>query len=87
MAVSMIEIKPDTEAKLKVLAQHAGLSIDELLLSLVSGASQVPAYPSMPDTAASIDPLTEFQSWVKKYSNSGPGLSDEVVGRESIYER
>ena len=85
--MSMIEIKPDTEAKLKVLAQTSGLSIDELLVSLVSGASQVPAFPTTVNPPANHDPLTEFQAWVKKFSTTGPDLSDEVVSRESIYER
>lgn len=81
----MIELKSDTEAKLKALAHAAGVSVEEFLLSLVSGARQSSEGQTKP--AGQPDPITEFRTWVNRFSTPGPGLSDEAISRESIYER
>lgn len=81
----VIDLNPDTEAKIKALAQSAGLSVEDFLLSLVSSATS--ARRTKAESKSALDPLIEFQFWVNTFSTSSPGISEEALRRESIYER
>ena len=85
--MSMIEVNPDTEAKLKALAKSSGVTLDDLLRSLVSVAAfnLFKAPTNGANGTGSGDKLAEFRAWVTRHSTEGAGLSDEAISRASIY--
>jgi len=83
----MLEVNSDTEAKLKALAQRHGVTVDDVLRSLVSSSALNSLRPALNGNgkAEPSDKLAEFLSWVNRFSTEGPGLPKEALSRASIY--
>jgi len=79
-----IELTPEREAALKAQAQARGLSVEEWLLEiaeqLAPSGSIVHLQKSNPK-----EWMRQFRAWAESHDRTTPLLSDEAVGRESIY--
>ena len=82
----MIELKPDTEQKIKALAQKSGVSVDALLTSFVCSQALSISH-GVGNGNGSVDKLAEFRTWVNQFSTPDVGLSDQALSRGCIYER
>jgi hypothetical protein len=77
---STLEINPETAAKLQSLAKAKNVSIDDLLMTWIPGLQQ-PAATSVPADKA----VQALEAWIATFPDTPP-LSDEAIGRCSIYE-
>jgi len=75
-----IELSPETEASLSVLAAARGLTLSIFLQHLLEG--QVPGHLESPLTAA--ERGAAWRESAKKFPRTPP-LSDEAISRENIY--
>jgi hypothetical protein len=85
-----IELPPDIEAGLLAQAQAEGLAVSEYVQNLVRGQiGRRPATSSAARTADEMAPeewLRQFRAWTDSHADRNlPVLSDEAMGRESIY--
>jgi len=79
-----IELPPEREAALKVLAQARGLTIEEWLLEL-AGRAAPPASIAHLQRTNPAEWARHFDEWVNSHDPNLPVLSDEAMSRESIY--
>lgn len=83
MAITLT-LKPEIEARLIARAKAEGMSIEELLESTVNWLlSSSESHPDLP--RSSEEKAQQFLQWVENHVTQAPPLSDEAVGRESIY--
>lgn len=79
-----IELSAEREAALKAQARALGLSIEEWLLFIAE--QHVPsgsiAHLQRTDPA---EWARQFRAWADSHDPSTPVLSDEAMGRESVY--
>ena len=81
--VMSLDVNPDTEARLLALAHASGLSVEEFLKEVVEERSRQLHVSASPP----LTPLERAAAWrdsVKGLPRTTP-LSDEAIGRESIY--
>ena len=88
----MIELKSEVEAKLRELAAVRGLSVDELLRSLVSTSIEVAHPPSPHGDCQTKKPdgrqkAEAFEAWANKFAQDAPPLSQESISRSAIYDQ
>jgi hypothetical protein len=76
-----IEMESSTASRLQKLAEARCISVEELLASHVAGLSG----ENSNGTVSGEERLRAFEEWVEGFSQITPPLSDEAVGRASIY--
>jgi hypothetical protein len=86
-----LELPPDIEAGLLAQAQAQGLDVSRYVQNLLreqvlaranTTAASHPAYDLPPE-----EWIREFRAWAHSHTaDNFPILSDEAIGRESIYE-
>ena len=76
-----LKIKPELEARLLLLAQGRGLTVEEYLLSVVEHS----LVPGTNSTASPEERATAFEAWARNHPTFAPPLSDDAVSRESMY--
>jgi hypothetical protein len=79
-----LELSPEREAALKAQAQARGMSIEEWLLDLTK-QTRPAAARSLQDELTPKEWVRQFNAWVEGHDRTAPPLSDEAIGRESIY--
>lgn len=77
-----IEVNSETAKKLLSLAKSKGVSVDELLMVHVPGLTSNGIIGTSVNES---EKLIEFRAWVNQFSTTGAGLSNEALGRASIY--
>lgn len=73
-----IDLKPETEGGLAVLAGASGMSLEQCILTMVENCVHPHSPLSAPERAA---------AWIesaKRFPNTAP-LSDEAISRENMY--
>lgn len=78
-----LELSPDIEARLIAQAAARGMSVEELLqatIELLLAASDSSSVVLSPHQRAE-----KFVNWARSHAIKTPPLSDEAIGRESIY--
>jgi hypothetical protein len=85
-----IELPPEIEAGLLAQAQAEGLPLSEYVQNLVRG--HLVRRPGMGPVSRKVDEmapdewLRQFRAWTDSHADRNlPVLSDEAMGRESIY--
>ena len=76
-----VEMDSSTAKRLRKLADARNISVEELLATYVRGLSG--EEPKVPDSGK--ERVREFDEWVSRFPKDTPPLSDEAVGRASIY--
>lgn len=81
----VLELKPEIEARLIALAAARDVSVEEYIQSFLESLVSL-------DEESSYDSLTleqwakEFEEWLDGHDYiTAPALTDEAIGRESIY--
>ena len=77
---STLEINPETAAKLQSLAKAKNVSIEDLLMTWIPGLQQPAPIAVSADKA-----VQALEDWIATFPDTPP-LSDEAIGRSSIYE-
>ena len=80
---SVLEVQPDTAAKIAAQAAARGVSIDTYLRLLVEEEQEKTA------TQKTLSPQEKarlWREWAASHHPDTPLLSDEAISRESIYE-
>ena len=78
-----IEVKEETASQLRSLAQHKGISVDDLLRAYVPGLT---TNGSSDGRKSQADKITDFIEWAKSHPTNTPLLSEEAIRRRSFYE-
>ena len=79
-----LELPPETEAALKAQAQARGLSVERWLLELCEQHVQPGSIAHLQKTNPK-EWMRQFRAWAEGHNRTTPLLSDEAIGRESIY--
>jgi hypothetical protein len=80
-----IEVTPQTAAMLQAKATAKGVSLDELLLSVLEAQNGIAEERLFYETATPDELAAEIQKWMDSHDPSTPALPLEAVSRESIY--
>lgn len=78
MAVTL-NLKPETQAGVRILADEQGVSVEDYLVGIVEG--------TMPARSKAVPPEQRAALWLesaKRFPNTPP-LTDEAISRESMY--
>lgn len=81
MAVTL-ELKPEVEERIIAEAKARGLSVEDYIQRKLEGESTMPN----PNTLPFEEWLEKWNEWLHSHDHiKAPPLSDEAIGRESIY--
>jgi hypothetical protein len=79
-----LDLPPEKEAAFKAQAQARGLSLEQWMLEVAEQSVQPASFAHLQRT----DPeewARQFRVWADGHDPNTPVLSDEAMGRESIY--
>ena len=76
-----LKIKPEIEAGLLAQAHARGMSVEELVLSVLEGA----VLPAVENRLSPEERAAAFEAWSARHRPTPP-LSDDAVSREAMYE-
>ena len=77
-----LDLRPEVEARLQAQAAARGVSLQEFLESLVESQVATPSAPGTQDDKWERD----FEALIDSFPQE-PVLSDDAIGRNSIYTR
>ena len=84
MSGYLVELSPENEAALKKQAEAQGLTIEQWLARI----AEMHVAPHSEAHLQTTDPeewARRFHAWAESHDRTKPPLSDEAIGRESIY--
>ena len=87
MSIEMIEVRPETEEKLRTPAAENGLGLNQFLELLMSSRSS--AISASPEHSGQLDPagrLSSLRAWIAQNHTLLTAAASLVTSRESIYE-
>jgi len=79
-----IDLSPEREAALKALARARGMSVEQWLLDLAEQLAPSTSIAHLQKTNPK-EWARQFHEWAESHDRTTPLLSNEAVGRESIY--
>lgn len=74
MDLTITQLSPETISALETLAQQNGATLEEYARSILEREAQKRIW------------LKNFNEWMNSPNPNTPGLTDEQISRESIYE-
>lgn len=79
-----LEILPETEAALTALAHTRGLTVEQWLTMLAEQHLQADRTSHLQKSNPA-EWMRQFRAWAEGHDRTTPLLSEDAVGRESIY--